>query len=88
MPTENRSSNTYRQTFAANCPSDGEVIVYTLEIRSQSMIRVEHIRTATALIKQGWHEQIADQLAEQFGGDQVIEAVHDGVEIETVRLSG
>ncbi|WP_225917114.1 hypothetical protein [Pseudomonas farsensis] len=64
------------------------MIVYTLEIRSQSMIRVEHIRTATALIKQGWHEQIADQLAEQFGGDQVIEAVHDGVEIETVRLSG
>ncbi len=53
MPTENRSSNIYRHTFAAACPSDGEVIVYSLEIRSQSMIRVEHIKTATALIKQG-----------------------------------
>ncbi|WEZ90406.1 hypothetical protein P3R38_09135 [Pseudomonas sp. NyZ480] len=88
MPRENRSSNTYRHTFTAICPGDGEVIVYSLEIRSQSMILVEHIRTATALIKQGWHEQIADQLAERFGGDQLIKAVHQGVEIETVRLSG
>ncbi|MFK3941902.1 hypothetical protein ACI2KC_09470 [Pseudomonas monteilii] len=88
MPTENRSSNVYRHTFTAVCPSDAEVIIYSLEIRSRSMIRVEHIKTATALIKQGWHEQIADDLAERFGGDQVIKAVHQGVEIETVRLSG
>lgn len=88
MPTENRSSNTYRHSFTATCPGGGEVIVYSLEIRSQVMIRVEHIKTATALIKQGWHEQIADLLAERFGGDQVIKAVHHGVEIETVRLSG
>lgn len=88
MPTENRSSNTYRHIFTATCPSDGEVIVYSLEIRSQTMIRVEHIKTTTALIKQGWHEQIADQLAERFGGDQVVTAVRQGVEIETVRLSG
>ncbi|GFM87794.1 hypothetical protein PSCICO_31930 [Pseudomonas cichorii] len=52
------------------------------------MIRVEYIKTATALIKQGWHEQIADELAEQLGGQQNITAVHRGVEIETVRLSG
>lgn len=80
--------NIYRHTFTAVCPSDFEVIVYSLEIRSLAMIRVEHIKTATALIKQGWHEQVADQLAERFGGDQVITAVHQGVEIETVRLSG
>lgn len=88
MPTENRSSDTYRQIFTAACPSDGDVIVYSLEIRSEAIIRVEHIKTATALIKQGWHEQIADRLAVRFGGDQVIKAVHQGVEIETVRLSG
>ncbi|PYC35121.1 hypothetical protein DMX05_21610 [Pseudomonas soli] len=88
MPTENRSSNTYRHTFTATCTGDGEVIVYSLEIRSLQMIRVEQIKTATSLIKQCWHEQIADQLAERFGGDQVIKAVHQGVEIETVRLSG
>lgn len=88
MPTQNRSGNTYRHTFTAACPADGEVIFYSLEIRSLAMILVEHIKTTTALIKQGWHEQIADQLAESFGGDQVIKAVHQGVEIKTVRLSG
>ncbi|MNR40903.1 hypothetical protein D3C85_1592350 [compost metagenome] len=52
------------------------------------MIRVEQIRVATALIKKGWHEQIADRLAESLGGDQSIIATHQGIEIETVRLSG
>ncbi|MDI3356655.1 hypothetical protein MO767_20225 [Pseudomonas sp. UYIF39] len=80
--------NIYRHTFAAVCPSDGELIIYRLEVRSSVMIRVEHIKTATALIKKGWHEQIADCLAETFGGDQTITATHLGVEIETVRLSG
>jgi len=80
--------NTYRHTFAAVCPSDGETIVYRLELKSLSMIQVEHIRAATALIKRGWHEQIADRLSESLGGDQTIIATHQGVEIETVRLSG
>ena len=80
--------NTYRHTFAAECPSDGETIVYRLELKSLSMIHVEHIRAATALIKTGWHEQIADRLAESLGGDQTIIATHQGVEIETVRLTG
>lgn len=80
--------NTYRHTFAALCPSDGETIVYRLELKSLSMIHVEHIRAATALIKKGWHEQIADRLSESLGGDQTIIATHQGVEIETVRLSG
>lgn len=80
--------NIYRYTFAAVCPADGETIIYLLEVRSPVMIRVEHIKTATALIKSGWHEQIADQLSETLGGDQTIIATHQGVEIETVRLSG
>ena len=90
MPTENRKVgiNIYRNTFAAVCPADGETIIYRLELRSTSMIHVEHIKTATALNRQGWHEQIADSLAETLGGDQTIIATHQGVEIETVRLSG
>jgi hypothetical protein len=90
MPTENRKVgiNIYRNTFAAVCPADGETIIYRLELRSTSMIHVEHIKTATALIRQGWHEQIANSLAETLGGDQTIIATHQGVEIETVRLSG
>lgn len=77
--------NIYRHTFVAECPADCEQIVYSLEIRSLSMIRVEHIRTATALIKSGFHEQIADQLHERFGGEQRITARHQGVDIETLR---
>ena len=80
--------NIYRQTFTAVCPSDGDTIIYSIEIRSLAAVMVEHIRTATALIKSGYHEHIADELAERLGGDQTIKAVHQGVEIETVRLSG
>ena len=80
--------NIYRHTFAAICPSDGETIIYRLELRSNAMIHVEHIKAVTALIKKGWHEQIADRLAESLGGHQTIIATHQGVEIETVRLSG
>lgn len=80
--------NIYRHTFIAACPSDGDAIIYSLEIRSPAVIMVEHIKTATALIKSGYHERIADDLAERFGGEQTIIATHQGVEIETVRLSG
>jgi hypothetical protein len=80
--------NIYRHTFTAVCPSDGDTIIYSIEIRSLAVVMVEHIRTATALIKSGYHERIADELAERLGGDQTIKAVHQGVEIETVRLSG
>lgn len=80
--------NIYRHSFTAVCPADGESIIYRLEIKSSIMIHVEHIKTATALIKKGWHEQIADDLAKRLGGDQTIIATHQGVEIETVRLSG
>lgn len=79
--------NIYRHSFVAECPADGDQIVYRLEIQSKAMIHVEHIRTATALIKRGYHEEIADQLHQRFGGEQHIVAVHQGVEIETVRVS-
>jgi hypothetical protein len=78
--------NIYRHTFSAVCPSDGETIIYQMEIRSLAMIHVEHIKTATALIKKGWHEAIADRLSESLGGEQTITATHQGVEIETIRV--
>ena len=79
--------NIYRHTFIAECPSDGDSIIYRLEIKAPKVIMVEHIRTATALIKKGYHEQIADQLHDRFGGEQRIVATHQGVEIETLRLA-
>ncbi len=78
--------NTYRHTFVAACPADGEQIIYRLEIHSPTMIRVEHIRTATALIKRGFQEEIADRLQDRLGGQQRIVGVYHGVEVETLRM--
>lgn len=77
--------NRYRKAFVAVCPNDGESIVYDLLIETDRTIYVEHINTATALLKVGFHEAIADDLFERFGGRQTITAVHQGVVIETIR---
>lgn len=77
--------NIYRITFAAKCPADGETIIYKLEIRTPEMIYVEHLKTATALHGSGFHEAIADNLYARFGGAQVMAAVHQGVELVTLR---
>ena len=79
--------NTYTRTFISACPNNGESIIYTLQITVQAgrMIPVEHIVTATALHKKGFHEAIADDLHARFGGHQVLTAHHHGVDIKTVR---
>jgi len=77
--------NCYRYTFVATCPTDGDSVVYTLEILSSKKILVEHIRTAVALQNSGHQEEIADELLRQLGGRQRIVATHRGVEIETWR---
>ena len=77
--------NIYTYTFVATCPANGEAIVYKMEIQSDQKILVEHIKTAAALIRHGYHEDIANTLFAQFGGIQTIEATHHGVDIKTVR---
>lgn len=79
--------NRYSRIFVAACPNNSEQIIYTLtiEVSADQMIQVEHIVTATALIRRGYHEQIADELYRRFGGRQVLRAHHHGVDIETVR---
>lgn len=79
--------NRYSRIFVAACPNNGEQIIYTLiiEVEADQMLQVEHIVTATALIKRGYHEQIADELHRRFGGRQVLRAHHHGVDIETIR---
>lgn len=81
-------TNIYRRQFVSVCPADGDHIIYSLEIRSQTMLRVEHINLAVGLEQKAFHEEIADRLFERFGGEQRITAVHQGVEIETVRGVG
>lgn len=79
--------NRYTRQFVSACPNNGEPIIYTLSIEmpADRMIKVEHIVTATALHKRGFHEEIADDLHARFGGRQVLKAHHHGVDIETVR---
>lgn len=78
--------NVYSRQFVATCPNNGEAIIYNLRIETIGrVIQVEHIVTATAMIKQGYHEQIADELHRRFGGRQVLRAHHHGVDIETIR---
>lgn len=79
--------NEYQHTFVATCPNDGDQIIYELVIRTKETIMVEHIKTATALIKKGIHEQIADDLFLRFGGDQELTAVHQGLRIKSKRTN-
>lgn len=77
--------NIYRHTFAANCPNDGDLIIYRLEIRSVDIIWVEHIKASCALIKSGIQEQIADSLHKTLGGSLTLVGIHQGIEIESIR---
>lgn len=76
--------NTYRYTFAAACPGNGEQIIYSLELRHPDMVRVEHIKTACALHREGFQEAIAQDLHARFGGVLTLRANHHGVEIESI----
>jgi hypothetical protein len=77
--------NEYQHTFVATCPNDGDQIIYSLTIKTPKTIMVEHIKTATALIKKGIHEYIAEDLFLRFGGEQELTAVHQGVRIKSLR---
>ena len=76
--------NTYTRRFTVKCPNDDAMIDYTLMIQSDKLIMVEKIKSSIDGIS-GYHEIIADILHETLGGRQVITAVHQGVEIKTVR---
>jgi hypothetical protein len=75
--------NIYRFSFFAKCPNDDASIEYYAEIRSERMIMVERINAS--LPDAGFHEEIANRLVMELGGEQTITAVHQGVEITTVR---
>lgn len=77
--------NIYRFTFCAACPVNGVPIDYSVEIHSEKTIRVELLLAWRELQKSGIHEDFADRLSENFGGEQYVRAVHHGVQIETLR---
>lgn len=75
--------NIYRYVFAATCPSDGDQIIYGLEIRSDEKIMVERIKEVCAENDRGFQEDIAKDLHEHLGGMLTLRAQHQGVEIVT-----
>lgn len=75
--------NIYRYVFASTCPSDGDSIIYGLEIRSAPRIMVERIKEVCAEWPQGFQEDIAADLQKQLGGVLTLRAQHQGVEIVT-----
>lgn len=77
--------NIYRKSFTAACPNNGFIIAYFLEIQHRNVLMVEDINDATMERSSSYHEAIADELWERFGGVQVLKAHHHGVDIETIR---
>lgn len=78
--------NCYSYTFVSACPNNGEAIIYTLEIMTPERIMVEHIKTACAMHKKAFHEDIAADLHQRFGGLLTLKANHHGVQIATTLL--
>lgn len=77
--------NIYQHRFVAQCPVNGQAIIYDLEIRTTTKVLVEHLLTACALFRVGYHEDIADSLFARFGGLQAMRAHHHGVTIISLR---
>jgi len=77
--------NTYRSEFFAACPTNGVRIKYSLQISTVKTIRVEDLIIAMEGIDQMYHEEIADEFCNRFGGMQTLTAEHHGVQIETLR---
>lgn len=77
--------NIYTAQFFANCPNNGARIHYALRIETPEQIPVEQINAVLDATDEGFHEEIADQMHERFGGTQILKAHHHGVDIETRR---
>lgn len=77
--------NIYRHEFWTKCPNNGQLIGYKFELQTSERFMVERIVEDCKRFKEGFHEDIADQLLKMYGGHQVLKAFHHGVEIETFR---
>ena len=76
--------NTYTFHFRATCPSDGDLITYTLTLQSRRTVMAESIVAACDAIDKGFQEDIAKTLFAQFPGAALtLRATHCGVQIVT-----
>lgn len=79
--------NVYTTKFFCRCPNNDVRIEYALRIETIEILRVEDIINGIEIEAEEakFHEELADQLAERFGGVQRLTADHHGVGIETHR---
>lgn len=79
--------NIYKANFSCSCIKNGDVINYLWVLRTHRIILVEDIESSLQKISihPAFHEKIADDLYQLFGGHQVIVARHREIEIETIR---
>lgn len=84
---EGESMNYYAYTFMAECPSDGDQVMYTIEIETSEFIKAEDIRENC---DRGavYHEELADDLSRLMPGNQRLTATHRSVKIITTRNRG
>ena len=76
--------NRYTHDFLVKCPNNDLLVAYRLVITTPRVIMVEDI-VAACKVESAYHEALADQLYQRFGGRQVMTAHHHGVDIETTR---
>jgi hypothetical protein len=77
--------NNYQVEFFCRCPVNNIRIHYTLTIRTDQTIMVEKLVDRVSTLNEKLHEDLADELAAEFGGHQKLEAYHHGVYLWTVR---
>lgn len=77
--------NAYTTEFFCRCPNNQIRVRYRLRIETREILSVEEILEAVEIADEGFHEEVADQLFERFGGVQTLVADHHGVTIETTR---
>lgn len=78
--------NKYETEFFAFCPVNRVRIKYNVAIETNDIIAVEDLLDhIIEYYGEGWHEHIADDMHEKFGGRQTLTADHHSVKITTYR---
>ena len=78
--------NIYETSFYCKCPINKIRILYELKIETKEIISVEELlKHIEHWYQDGFHELIADHLAESFNGIQTLKADHHSVKITTIR---
>lgn len=80
--------NIYEVNWHCKCPINRIRILYKARIETKEIISVEELlEHIEKYYQEGFHELIATDLHEKFGGTQTLVADHHGVTITTERTA-